>query len=541
VKFYRAAVEGQGTCNLILPNSAAVVVAGRHFRFNSATWPGDPPKSREVAKVPVMDTTVAARFGSTARRDRYDAVVVGSGPNGLAAAVCLARAGRSVLVVESADTPGGGTRTAELTEPGFWHDVCSAVHPLAAASPFFREIELERHGLSWCWPDAPAAQPLDDGTAVIAERSLEDTAAGLGADGKAWRKLFDPLVRGGDAILDQTLGPFKLPRRPLLMARFGLRAMPSARSLVRRWFRTEAAGGLFAGMAAHSIMPLERPLTAAIGLMLGLTAHHVGWPVARGGSQAIADALVRCLLKSGGEVVTGWRVETLGELPPSRAVLFDTSPRAMARLAGNELPADYRKKLERFRHGPGVFKIDWALDGPIPWKAEACLRASTVHVGGSFEQVAQAERAAWENRPAEEPFLLVAQQSLFDPTRAPQGKHTAWGYCHVAPGSTFDMTERIERQMEKYAPGFRDRVIGRHVMAPADFERYNPNCVGGDIGGGVMDLGQLFTRPVSLWNPYATPNERLFLCSASTPPGSGVHGMCGYHAARAALRGALRE
>lgn len=476
----------------------------------------------------------ATRPLETARS--YDAVVVGSGPNGLAAAITLAREGCSVLVVEGAATIGGGTRSAELTLPGFVHDVCSAIHPLGVASPFFQTMPLQSHGLEWIQPDVPLVHPLPDGTAAVIHRSLDDTVSGFGTDGDAYRRLLGPLVDSADAILGQVLSPFQLPRHPLRMLQFGRRGVWSARRIASRHFQQQRVQGMFAGMAAHAVLPLERWLTAAVGLMFTMTAHRGGWPLPRGGSQQIAEAMQRYLQHLGGEVVTGTPVASLGDIPPAKAVLFDVSPRQLARIAGDALPPRYRRTLERFRHGPGVFKVDWALDAPIPWKAADCRRAGTVHVGGSFEEVAAAERAAWSEVPAERPFLLVAQQSLFDDSRAPAGKHTGWAYCHVPHGSTFDMTERIESQMERFAPGFRDLILARHVMSPADFESYNANYIGGDITGGVMDVWQILARPAARLTPYTTPASHLFLCSASTPPGAGVHGMCGYNAAHAALR-----
>lgn len=489
----------------------------------------------------IVPDPLALNFVSTPKRHEYDAVVIGSGPNGLAAAMEMAKAGRSVLVMEAKATIGGGTRTEELTLPGFLHDVCSAVHPMAVASPFFRSLNLETCGLEWCYPPASLAQPFDDGTAAVAYRSLEETVQNLGEDGPRYRKLFEPLVKHADAILSETLGPLRPPKHPWVMMRFGLRAVYSAKTLANRWFRTERAKGLFAGMAAHAVLPLEKPLTSAVGLMLGLTAHAVGWPVAKGGSKEITNAMAKYLLGLGGEIVVNSPVTQLTDVPKSKAVMFDVTPRQIVEIARDELPEKYVRKLKKYRYGPGVFKVDWALDGPIPWKAEECLLASTVHVGGTLAEVADAERAAWENRIAERPFLLVAQQSLFDDTRAPEGKQAVWGYCHVPHGSTVDMTERMERQIERFAPGFRDRILAKRVMSPHDYHAYNANYIGGDITGGVMDLKQLFTRPVSLWNPYATPNARLFICSSSTPPGGGVHGMCGYHAAKAALRTVLRD
>jgi phytoene dehydrogenase-like protein len=469
-----------------------------------------------------------------------DAVVVGSGPNGLAAAIVLARHGVSVRVLEAADTVGGGTRTAALTLPGFLHDVCSAVHPMAAASPFFRSLPLDRHGLEWVHPGAPLAHPLDDGTAAVLERSPEATADALGADARAYRKLMGPLVRGAEGLFADLLGPFRIPRHPLTALRFGWRAIRSAKGLADAYFRTDKARALVAGLAGHAILPLEKSPGAAITLMLGLAGHAVGWPFPRGGSQRIADALASHLRELGGEVVTGHRVDSVAELSPAKAILLDVTPRQVVALGGEKLPARYRRRLGRYRYGPGVFKVDWALSGPIPWRAAECRRAGTVHLGGTLEEVAAAERAPWVGEHAERPFVLLAQPSLFDPTRAPAGKHTAWAYCHVPHGSTADVTDRIEAQVERFAPGFRELILARHAMNTAAMERYNANYVGGDITGGVADWGQLFTRPVARLNPYTTPAAGLFICSASTPPGGGVHGMCGYFAARAALRRRFR-
>jgi phytoene dehydrogenase-like protein len=473
---------------------------------------------------------------------RRDAVVVGSGPNGLAAAVTLASAGRSVVVLEAAPTVGGGLRSAELTRPGFIHDVCSAIHPLGVASPFFRRLPLHRHGLTWANPPAAVAHPLDDGTAVMLERSVDATAAGFGhaGDAAAYRRVMGPIAADTARILRDVLGPFRAPRHPLALARFGLLAILPASTLARLLFRGERARAMFAGVAAHAIQPLEHPATGAFGLVLGMLGHAVGWPLPRGGAQRIADALVAHLATLGGEVRPGRRVRSLGDLPDRRAALFDVTPRQLLGIAGPALPDGYTRKLAGYRYGPGVFKVDWALDGPIPWRAAECARAGTVHLGGTLDEIAAAERATWRGAHPERPYVLVAQQSLFDETRAPAGKHTGWAYCHVPHGSREDMTDRIEAQIERFAPGFRDRILDRHTMAPADMERHNLNYIGGDINGGVQDLRQLFTRPVARPVPYSTPNPTIFICSSSTPPGGGVHGMSGFFAARAALSTVLK-
>jgi phytoene dehydrogenase-like protein len=479
------------------------------------------------------------------RRARYDAVVVGAGPNGLAAAITLARAGRSVVVYEAAETIGGGARTKELTLPGFRHDVCSAIHPLAAGSPFFRALPLERYGLEWIYPSAALAHPLDDGAAIL-ERSLGAMAATLGqSDAAAWRGLFAPFVEEWEALAQGILGPlrpgFQLahPLLSLQMARFGLSALQPARGLAARTFHGERARALFAGMGAHAMLPLEKPVSAAIALVLGTLAHLIGWPFPKGGSQALVNALATYLGALGGEIITGVEVKALRELPSSRVVLFDVTPRQLARIARDALPETYRARLGRYRYGPGVFKVDYALDGPIPWQDAACARVGTVHLGGTLAEVAASEREISDEMVPERPFVLLAQQSLFDSTRAPEGKQTAWAYCHVPNGCDVDMTARIEAQIERYAPGFRDRVLARHTLTPAQIERYNANYIGGDINGGVQDFGQLFTRPVARLDPYATPNKSLYLCSSSTPPGGGVHGMCGYYAARSVLHSGL--
>ena len=462
----------------------------------------------------------------------YDAVVIGSGPIGLAAAIVLAQAGRRVAVFEGAETPGGGTRSAALTMPGFTHDVCSAVHPLAAASPFLGSLPLASFGLNWIESPAPLAHPLDGGRAVMLERSVDGTALALGGDSDSYGRLMNPLVANWDDLKEALLAPPRIPRHPLKLAGFGWRGVRSAAAVAQSLFKSEAARALFAGMAAHSMLPLERPPSAAFGLVLGISAHASGWPIARGGSQKIADALVACLRSLGGEIVTGFEVKSLGQLPPARAVLCDLTPRQLLRVAGDRLTPGFQRRLDRYRYGPGVCKLDWALDGPIPWQAPECRRAATVHLGGTLAENAAAERDAWEGRHTEKPFVILAQPSPFDPARAPEGKHTVWAYCHVPNGSSTDMTLHIEGQIERFAPGFRDRVLGRSVLTAAELERRNPNLVGGDIGGGAND--QLFARPTL--RRYRTSSPGLYLCSSSTPPGGGVHGMCGYFAARAALQ-----
>lgn len=463
-----------------------------------------------------------------------DVVIIGSGANGLAAAVYLAQNGASVLVLEASHQIGGGTRTAELTLPGFAHDVCSAVHPMGILSPFFRTLPLAEHGLRWIRPRASVAHPLDDQPAVLLRRSLDETAAALGVDGPAYRRLLRPMLADPHAFLEDALAPLGMPRHPLAMLRFGLRGIRSAEGMAQR-FSGIRARALLAGCAGHAIQPLDRPLTGAVGLIFLLTGHVEDWPVAAGGSQAIAGALASLLGSLGGRIETGVLVRSLADLPAARLYLFDTSPAQLATIAGPALPAGYLRRLLRFRYGPGVFKLDWALSGSIPWKDPHCLEASTVHVGGTLEEIATAEAAVWRGEHPLRPFVLVCQQSEFDRSRAPDGKHTGWAYCHVPSGSTMDMTEIVERQVERFAPGFRSCILARHVTTPANLERYNPNNVGGAIAGGVADLYQLFTRPVARLNPYTTPNPRVLICSASTPPGGGVHGMCGYHAAKTAL------
>jgi phytoene dehydrogenase-like protein len=469
-----------------------------------------------------------------------DVVVVGSGPNGLAAAITCAAAGRSVLVLEGADTIGGGVRSAALTRPGFVHDVCSAVHPLAAVSPFFQGADLARHGLELVQPEVALVHPLDGGRAGVLHQSIDETVAGLGADGRAWDRHVGWSARRWDALAPAVLAPLlRVPRHPLTLAGFGLRgALPA--TVLARAFATEEAKGLFAGAAAHSFLPLSRPLTSAMALMLLASGHVAGWPSARGGSQAIADALAKRLTELGGTIETGHAVRSLDDVPASRAVLFDVTPRQLTRICGDALPDSYRRRLGAFRYGPGVFKIDHALSEPVPWTNPDARRAGCLHLGGTLREVAAAEADVAAGRHPARPFMLVAQPSLFDPTRAPAGQHTLWTYCHVPARSTLDMTEAMEAQIERFAPGFRDTVIARHTADSAWYEDYDPNLIGGDIAGGSHAGLQLLLRPRPGVPPYATPNPRLFLCSASTPPGGGVHGMCGHNAASVALSRVLR-
>ena len=476
---------------------------------------------------------------SARSRSGYDVVIVGSGPNGLAAGIALAQHGRSVLVIEGSSEIGGGMRTQGLTLPGFVHDVCSAVHPLGAGSPFLRTLPLHEYGLEWIDPPIPVAHPLDGGTAAALHRDLETTATYLGKDGNPYRQLMAPLASRWQELVAAFLGPLRRPRHPFLMARFAARAVTPASVLAKAVFKGEPARALLAGLAAHAIQPLEHLGTAAFAVMLAMLGHGVGWPFPRGGSARLAAALAAHLRSLGGEIVTGQMIGSLRELPSSRAVVLDLAPNGLLNIAGEQLPTGYRRQLERYRYGPGVFKLDLALDGPVPWTAEACRRAGTVHLGGALREIAAAEREVWQGRHPERPYVLVAQQSLFDGTRAPPGKHTLWAYCHVPNGSTVDMTERVLSQLERFAPGLRDRVLASNAMSAADFERYNANFVGGDINAGVQNLRQQFTRPAIRLDPYSTPLARVFLCSAATPPGGGVHGMCGYFAAQSVLREAF--
>jgi phytoene dehydrogenase-like protein len=465
----------------------------------------------------------------------YDAVVVGSGPNGLAAAITLAQHGCKVLVLEGKAAIGGGMRSAELTLPGFVHDICSTIHTLGAVSPFLKNLPLADYGLRWIEPPAEAAHPLDGDDPVLVWRSVEQTAAGLGVDEGAYRRFFGWLKSRAGDLYDEFLGPFPLPpRHALLMVQFGLNALLPATTLAQIRFRGQRARSLFAGMACHSIMPLEHITTAAFGIMLALSAHTAGWIFPRGGAQRLADALAAHLRALSGEIVTGQMVNSLDELPPARAIFLDVTPQQFVHMAGERMPPSYRRKLLGYRYGAGVFKMDFALSTPIPWKHSGVAQAATVHLGGLLAETADSERRVGCGQHPQRPFVLLAQTSLFDDSRAPAGKHTVWAYCHVPNGSTFDMSERIEAQIERFAPGFRDVILARHTMNTDAMQTYNPNYIGGDINGGIQDWRQLFTRPTPRLNPYSTPLKGVYLCSSSTPPGGGVHGMCGYHAARSA-------
>ncbi len=465
-----------------------------------------------------------------------NAYVIGSGPNGLTAAILLARAGIETTVLEAQPTFGGGARSAELTLPGFVHDICSAVHPLALSSPILQTFPLADYGLEWIQPPAPVAHPIDRENAVIGDRSVEKTADRLGADAKIYRRILEPLVAAWPELMEDLLAPLHPPNHPFLMAHFGLLAPWPASTIARLCFRQREARALFAGMAAHSLLPLEKLGSAAFGWVLTLSAHAAGWPIPRGGSQMVSNALAGYLESLGGHLITNQCVSSLKEVSDRDLILCDITPRQLLRIAGDRMPANYRRRLERYRYGPGVFKMDWALDGPIPWSVPDCARTATVHIGGTLDEVAASERAPWTGKVCERPFVLLAQPSLFDPSRAPEGKHTAWAYCHVPNGSSQDMSERIEVQIERFAPGFRARILARHGMNTSEMERHNANLIGGDINGGAQDLRQLFTRPTA--STYRTPIPGVYLCSASTPPGGGVHGMCGYHAVRAVLQDA---
>lgn len=469
-------------------------------------------------------------------KHEFDAIVVGSGPNGLAAAIRVAQKGYSVKVFEAQATIGGGTRTLELTEPGFKHDICSAIHPMAASSPFLKSLPLDKYGLEWIQPEFPLAHPLDNEPAFIQHRNLLSMDEELGEDFNTYRNLFEPFVESWDELTTDLLAPLKIPSNTWLMARFGIHALQSAEGLARRKFKVNRTKAFFGGLAAHSIMPLNKPVTSAIGLVLAGAAHAVGWPLPKGGSQMIANSMAGYLKSLGGEIETDFRVESLEALPSARAILLDLTPRQALSVAADRFPGAYTEQLNKYRYGAGVFKIDYILKEPVPWADTRCSRAGTVHIGGDLEEIAQSEREMSNGLHSDKPYVLVAQQSLFDNTRTPDDRHTLWAYCHVPNGSHRDMTQPVENQIERFAPGFRDVIDAKKTITAGSFESYNANYIGGDINGGVQDLWQLFSRPVSPFNPYATPATGIYFCSASTPPGGGVHGMCGFHAAELVLK-----
>lgn len=466
----------------------------------------------------------------------YDTVIIGSGPNGLSAGIYLVQQGLKVLIIEAADQIGGGLRTADLTIDGFHHDVCSAVHPMGYASPYFKTLNLEKYGLEWIFPDASIAHPLDNEEAIILTKSIEETADNLGVDGKRYKQLIEPLSQNFDWLMEDSLKPLGFPKHPLFLAKFGLKALLPATVFSNWFFKEQRAKALFAGCVAHSILPFNKFFTSALGLMFLSSGHAMNWPVAKGGSQNIANALLKCFQESGGEILLSTRINKLSELPNARTYIFDTDPFQLSTIAQDELPNRYIKRLRKYNFGPGVFKIDYALSAAIPWKDPRCLKASTLHLGSTFDEIASGEKMAWENKHCENPFVLVSQQSQFDDSRSPKGKHTCWAYCHVPFGSERDMSEVIENQIERYAPGFKSIILAKHSMNTNSFSSYNPNYVGGAVTGGAADISQLFTRPVARFDPYSTPNSKIFICSASTPPGGGVHGMCGYYAAKSVLR-----
>ena len=468
-------------------------------------------------------------------KNDYDSIIIGSGPNGLAAAIELARNGQKVLVIEAAKSIGGGTRTAELTLPNFHHDYCSAVHPMGVLSPYLKTLPLDKYGLEWIYPKASVAHPLDDEPAIILNKSLEETAANLGVDAKKWENLFRYFIKNGEGLLADSLKPLGIPKNPFVLVRFGLNALWPATTFAKAKFKGKRAKALFAGCAGHSVLPLDFYFTSALGLVFALTAHLVDWPVAKGGSASITNAMAAYFKDLGGVIRTNFLVKNIKDLPTANHYLFDTDPKQLAEIAKDELPNAYKKRLLKYNYGPGVFKVDWALTEPIPWKDNRCLEASTVHVGGTMEEIAKSERMAWEGQHCETPYLILCQQSQFDTTRAPEGKQTGYAYCHVPHGSTKDMTEIIEQQIERFAPGFKATILAKHTVNTQTFYQYNPNYLGGAITGGAADITQLFTRPVARLNPYTTPNAKILICSAATPPGGGVHGMCGYWAARSIL------
>ncbi len=470
----------------------------------------------------------------------FDAVIVGSGPNGLSAGILLAQQGLNVKIIEAESTIGGGTRTKELTETGFLHDVCSAVHPTGIGSPFFRTLPLSEFGLEWIQPKYPLAHPLDNGEAIISSFSLEETLHQFGKDAKNYEHLIKSFVEGWDYLSQDLFAPVRFPNNPITMAKFGWFGMLSAKLLANSMFKTSNAKAYFAGLAAHGIVPLEKSFTASFGLVLATSIHSVGWPIAKGGSSSITNALASFFKSMGGIIETDNRIIRTSDLPSSKAVLFDLTPHQILKIADRELPNSFKDKFLRFKYGPGAFKMDFALSEPVPWRNKDCIKAGTLHLGGSFEEIAYSERETWKGNHPEQPYVLISQPSLFDDTRAPNGKHTLWAYCHVPHGSNKDCSEQIINQIERYAPGFRDIIISSRSITATEFEVYNANYIGGDINGGAQTFKQLIGRPVFQWDPYKLPAKGMYICSSSTPPGGGVHGMCGYHAAKSALKNEFR-
>jgi phytoene dehydrogenase-like protein len=471
------------------------------------------------------------------QKDRYDAVIIGSGPNGLCAGIALAQQGCSVLILEADQTAGGGVRSEALTLPGFVHDPCAALFPMTRVSPFIKGLPLEKFGLEWLSSPHVLAHPLSSGKAVLVDHSLDCTAEGLGRDGPAYRRMMQPLLRDWERFSHDLLSPLPLPpRAPLTYLGFSLKALQPAVMLAKGSFKTRAARAMFAGLAGHSMLPLERIASGAFGIVIGATAHAAGWPFPKGGAGALSQAMIAYFQSLGGELLTGFKVDRPEQLPEFRAALFDVAPKNLLGIFGERLPASYRRTLSRYRYGPGVCKVDYALDGPVPWAAEEAQQAATLHLGDSLEEIALAEAQVARGLFPEKPYVLVAQTSRFDPSRAPAGKQTLWAYCHVPNGSNRDVSPLIEAQIERYAPGFKQLILAKHVRTASEMEAYNPNYVGGDINTGMQDIFQQFTRPAPRLSPYTTPIPNIYLCSSATPPGGGAHGMCGYHAAQAALK-----
>ena len=467
---------------------------------------------------------------------KYDVVIIGSGPNGLSAGIFLAEKGLKVSIIESSDTIGGGMRTEALTLPGYMHDVCSAVHPMGYLSPYLKTLPLKDFGLEWIIPEASVAHPLDNEESVILTKSLDITSQYLNEDSEIYRSILKPFINKASSLISDSLQPFKLPESPLLIAKFGMKAFQSASFFANRNFTCKRTKALFAGCAAHSVLPLDKYFTTAMGLMFLITAHVENWAIPKGGSKSIANALGGYFKSLGGEFLLGTRITSFNQLPLAKKYLFDTDPIQLARIASDKLSSSYKRRLQRYNYGPGVFKMDFALADKIPWRDKNCLNASTVHLGGTLEDIEKSEKDAWMGIHCERPFVFVAQQSLFDDSRAPDGKHTCWAYCHVPYGSSKDMSSQITNQIERFAPGFKELILAKNVMTSSDFYNYNPNYLGGAVTGGAASATQLFTRPVARFNPYSTPNKDIYICSASTPPGGGVHGMCGYNAARSVLK-----